>query len=195
MKRLVILLLAVVLLLGAVCVFSGCQEEKPAKKEPVSAYKSEGSFAELGADRLEQAKENCKKLLTLVVSIGLVCVVVCCAFGMVLPDLFSVTQELKTMAMRITLIMGVFAPFNFVYSFCFFCLRAGGDTRNAMLLDSGYMWMAPVPAAVLMAVFLPGRIPIYLAVLVVQFLMNAKVVWALMVLKKGKWLRNITKQA
>ena len=52
MKRLFLLLLAVLLLLGAVCAFSGCQEEKPAKKEPVSAYKSEGSFTELGADRL-----------------------------------------------------------------------------------------------------------------------------------------------
>ena len=57
------------------------------------------------------------------------------------------------------------------------------------------MWIAPVPAALLMAFFLPGRIPIYLAVLVVQFLMNAKVVLALMALKKGKWVRNITKTA
>ena len=95
--------------------------------------------AELGADRLEEAKANCKKLLTLVVAIGLVCVVVCCAFGLLLPNLFRVTPQLRSMAMRITLIMGVFAPFNFVYSFCFFCLRAGGDTKNAMLLDSGYM--------------------------------------------------------
>lgn len=151
--------------------------------------------AELGADRLEEAKANCKKLLTLVVAIGLVCVMVCCTFGLLLPNLFQVTPQLRSMAMRITLIMGVFAPFNFVYSFCFFCLRAGGDTKNAMLLDSGYMWIAPVPAALLMAFLLPGRIPIYWAVLVVQFLMNAKVVLALMALKKGKWVRNITKTA
>lgn len=151
--------------------------------------------AELGADRLEEAKANCKKLLALVVAIGLVCVVVCCAFGLMLPNLFGVTPELRAMAMRIVLIMGGFAPFNFVYSFCFFCLRAGGDTRNAMLLDSGYMWIAPVPAALLMAIFLPGRISIVLAVFVVQFLMNAKVVLALMALKKGKWVKNITKSA
>ena len=151
--------------------------------------------AELGADRLEEAKANCKKLLALVVAIGFVCVVVCCAFGLMLPNLFGVTPELRAMAMRIVLIMGGFAPFNFVYSFCFFCLRAGGDTRNAMLLDSGYMWIAPVPAALLMAIFLPGRISIVLAVFVVQFLMNAKVVLALMALKKGKWVKNITKSA
>ena len=62
---------------------------------------------------------------------------VCILFGLLLPNLFGVAPQLRVLAMWITLIMGIFAPFSFVYSFCFFCLRAGGDTRNAMLLDSG----------------------------------------------------------
>jgi len=88
--------------------------------------------------------------------------------------------------------MGMFAPFNFVYGFCFYCMRAGGDTKSAMLLDSGYMWVVPVPAAVLMAIFLPGKISIATAVLAVQMLMNAKIAIALWTLKKGRWVRNIT---
>lgn len=79
--------------------------------------------------------------------------------------------------------MGVFSPFNFLYGFCFYCMRAGGDTRSAMLLDSGYMWLVPVPASLLMALLLPGRIDIAAAVLVVQVLMNLKVIPALWVLK------------
>ena len=71
-------------------------------------------------------------------------------------------------------------------------MRAGGDTRSAMLLDSGYMWLVPVPASLLMALLLPGRISIAAAVLVVQVLMNLKVIPALWVLKKGRWVRNIT---
>lgn len=71
-------------------------------------------------------------------------------------------------------------------------MRAGGDTRSAMLLDSGYMWLVPVPASLLMALLLPGRIDIAAAVLVVQVLMNLKVIPALWVLKRGKWVRNIT---
>ena len=39
----------------------------------------------------------------------------------------------------LTVIMSVLCPLQFVYGFCFFCLRAGGDTRSAMLLDSGYV--------------------------------------------------------
>ena len=147
---------------------------------------------ELGANRLRQAKENCKKLLTLVLCIGAVCVMLCATLGILLPHAYKVTPELRSLATRITLTMGMFAPFNFTYGFCFYCMRAGGDTRSAMLLDSGYMWLVPVPAAVLMGILLPGKISISTAVLIIQFLMNAKVFIALWTLKKGRWVRNIT---
>ena len=52
--------------------------------------------------------------------------------------------------------------------------------------------VVPVPAAVLMGIFLPGKIALWLAVLIVQFLMYAKVFPALWILKKGKWVKNIT---
>ena len=148
--------------------------------------------AELGAGRLSQAKANCKKLLTLVVAIGLVCVALCLGLGAILPNAFGVEPRLRDLAARIATVMGVFSPFNFLYGFCFYCMRAGGDTRSAMLLDSGYMWLVPVPASLLMALLLPGRIDIAAAVLVVQVLMNLKVIPALWVLKRGKWVRNIT---
>lgn len=150
---------------------------------------------ELGANRLREAKANAKKLLTLVVAIGFLCVAVCCVLGLALPHAFQISAELRTLATQITLLMGVMAPFNFVYSFCFYCMRAGGDTRDAMLLDSGYMWLLPVPASVAMALLLPGKITIVTAALVVQALMNAKVIAALWVLKRGKWARNITAPA
>lgn len=151
--------------------------------------------AELGAGRLDKARENCKKLLTLVVGIGLVCVGICSLLGVLLPNAFQVTPQLRALATRITLVMAVFAPLNFVYGFCFFCMRAGGDTRNAMLLDSGYMWLVPVPVSVAMALLLKGSISMPAAVLTVQLLMNAKVVLALWVLKRGRWVRNITQEA
>ena len=82
--------------------------------------------------------------------------------------------------------------------------RQGSDMR--ILSREGLYWQAltllrrPVFLAgmiliLLMGIFLPGKIPITVAVLVVQFLMNAKVVLSLMALKKGKWVKNITKTA
>lgn len=147
---------------------------------------------ELGAGRLQEAKANSKKLFSLVLMIGLVCMLLCCLLGVTLPYAFQVSQELRTLAAQIALVTGVLSPLGFVYSFCFYCLRAGGDTRNAMLLDSGYMWALPVPVSIAMGLLLPGHISILLAAFVVQFLMNAKAVLALYVVRRGKWLRNIT---
>ncbi|MEG0639905.1 MAG: MATE family efflux transporter [Clostridia bacterium] len=149
---------------------------------------------ELGANRLREAKNNCKKLLTLVVCIGLLCMMVCCLLGVIMPYAFQISDELRTLTTRVTVIMGVLSPLNFIYAFCFFCMRAGGDTRNAMLLDSGYMWLLPVPAAIVMAVFFQGRITVVFATFVIQLLMNSKVVLALYVLKKGRWVRNLTQE-
>ena len=148
---------------------------------------------ELGANRLRQAKENCKKLLTLDVLIGVVCTGLCCALAVLLPQAFNLSDELRHTATVITLIMGALIPLQFVYGFCFYCLRAGGDTKSAMLLDSGYLWALPAPAAILMGLLLPGRMPLALAVLIIQLLMNSKVVIALWVLRRGRWVKNITR--
>lgn len=150
---------------------------------------------QLGAKRFAQAKQNAKMLLTLVVGIGLCCVLACCVLAQLLPGLFGITPELRALATRISIVMGLFAPTNFVYGFCFFCMRAGGNTRSAMLMDSGYMWLVPVPAAFLIAMFLPGKISILTAVLIIQILATLKVVPALLTLKKGKWVKNITETA
>ena len=147
---------------------------------------------ELGANRLKEARESCKKLLGLDVAVALSSMLLSCLLSVLLPQAYQLTPELRHTATLISLIMSVLCPLQFVYGFCFFCLRAGGDTRNAMLLDSGYMWAVPVPAAVLMGIFLPGKISLWVAVLIVQFLMYAKVFPALWILKKGKWVKNIT---
>lgn len=147
---------------------------------------------ELGANQLQRAKENCKKLITLVVAISLVCTVLCIALGYLLPLAFTISPGLRAQATRLACMMALFCPTSFVYSFCFYCMRAGGDTQNAMLLDSGYMWLVPVPVSILMGLFLPGRLEVFGAALAVQVLMNAKVFLALHILRKGRWVRNIT---
>lgn len=147
---------------------------------------------ELGANRLDAAKENCKRLLPMVCIIAIVSSFIGSIGAFVLPGVFAVEPALRTLATKLTLVFAMFYLPNALYSFCFFCLRAGGDTKSATLLDSGYMWMVPVPASILMAVFFTGKLSLLPAVFIVQLLMNAKVVWALAVLKKGKWMRNIT---
>lgn len=147
---------------------------------------------ELGANCFAQAKSNCKKLLGLVCAISLLCTAIglCAAFA--LPYAFDIAVDLRGLATTLTLIYCLFYLPNAVYAFCFYCLRAGGDTRGATLLDSGYMWLVPVPASLLMGWLGVGVIPLTLALTLTTLLMNLKVIPALVVLKRGKWVRNIT---
>ncbi len=148
--------------------------------------------AALGSGELDKARDHCKKLFTLTFAIGCVSTAICCLLAVLLPNLYNLSGELRALATRISVVMALYAPINFMYAFCFFVLRAGGDTRNAALLDSGFMWAVPVPVCILMALLLPGKISLLLAVVVVQTLMNAKIVLALRVLRKGTWVRNLT---
>ena len=146
----------------------------------------------LGANRLKEVKESTKKLFGLTLCIGVCSLVFCIAIGYILPLFFDISPELKQLATKMAIISGLFAPFSHVYSFCFCCLRAGGDTKNALLLDSGYMWFVPVPVSVCVAIFFGKHIDIITAFIIVQVLMNAKVFFAVHIVKQKKWIRNIT---
>lgn len=147
---------------------------------------------ELGAGELDKARDHCKKLLTLTLVISLSSVLLSVGLAFLLPQLYAISDTLRGMATRLTLTMAVFAPFSFIYAFCFFCLRAGGDTRTAVLLDSGFMWLLPIPVCLALALVFPGRISMPMAVLLVQVLMNVRIVPGLRALRKGRWVRNIT---
>ncbi len=146
----------------------------------------------LGAGEPDRARDNCKKLFGLTLAVGLGCAVLCCALAATLPQLYGVSAELRSTATRISCVMAAFAPANFVYAFCFFVLRAGGDARTATLLDSGFLWALPVPASILMGFLLPGKLPMLAAVTVVYALQSLRVFPGLRALKRGRWVRNIT---
>ena len=147
---------------------------------------------ELGAGRLQNAKDSAKKLLSLVVVIGLIGTLLTAVLGFALPGIFTLSEELRKITTQMTCIFAMFAPINFVYGFCFFCMRAGGDTKNATLLDSGYMWLIPVPACFIIGNFFPGRMDVIFAVILIQLLAAGKMFPGLWLLKKGAWVRNIT---
>lgn len=146
----------------------------------------------LGAGELDKARENTKKLFTLTIILGFGAIAFCCGLAFLLPQFYNISAELRRTATLLSCVMASFAPVNFAYAFCFFCLRAGGDTRAATLLDSSFLWALPVPASLLMGWLLPGRVSMLTAVLIVYLLQNLRVVPGLIVLRKGHWVRNIT---
>ena len=149
----------------------------------------------LGAGQIEEAKEKANRLLRLAGMLAGACLMLGMGLSFVVPAMYAnLAQDLRTMATQLILVQSVLVVPNALYATIFAVLRAGGDTRSAVLLDSGYMWMAVVPASLLCAFLLPaiGRADVRIAFVTVQVLMNLKVFWALAIIRRGKWARNMT---
>ncbi len=149
----------------------------------------------LGANRFGEAKANAKRLYGLTAIVGLLCMLLSLALaqtiGLIFPDL---SAEQIALTKRLTHILTCFIPLNVVYLLSFNLLRAGGDTKHAVLLDSFYLWMLPVPIAFLMGLLLPGKLPILPVLLTVQILACLKTFWALRIVRRGTWLNNLTRE-
>jgi Na+-driven multidrug efflux pump len=71
----------------------------------------------------------------------------------------------------------------------YFTLRAGGDTRSTFMMDAGYMWVIPVPIALLLAYL--TQLPVTLMFLIVQSLDIPKMAFGLSRYRKEHWVRNL----
>lgn len=69
-------------------------------------------------------------------------------------------------------------------------LRAGGDTKIAMKIDLGTVWIIGVPLAFIGALVL--KLPIHQLVLLVTLEEVVKALIGIPIIKSGKWIKNIT---
>ncbi len=149
----------------------------------------------LGAGQIDEAKAKAGRLLRLASMLAGACLVLGVGLSFVIPAMYgNLAADLRAMATQMILVQSVLVIPSALYSTTFSVLRAGGDTRSAVMLDSGYMWAVIVPASLLCAFLLPatGHADVRIAFVTVQVLMNLKVFWALAIIRRGKWARNMT---
>ena len=137
----------------------------------------------LGANELQKAKQHAKYLFSMVCVIALTCAGITLIAAQFLPRVFNVSAELRGLSTLLTCIYALFFLPNCIYSACFFCLRAGGDTKHAMLLDSIYMWLIPIPFCLAAGIWGVGKIPLLTAFILIQILSNSKSIPAAIVVR------------
>ena len=143
----------------------------------------------LGMNQLEVAKDNAKKVIAFAVAFAFVTGMMLFILSFFILDLYDITETTKRIAANNIRINAIFIP---VYSFnvsMYFTLRAGGDTRSTMMMDSGYMWVVQVPL-----IFILARVTnlnVIMLFLIVQLLELPKSVFALSRYKKENWVRNL----
>ncbi|MFP4287191.1 MAG: MATE family efflux transporter [Candidatus Izemoplasmataceae bacterium] len=145
----------------------------------------------LGANQLEVAKDNARKLIAFAVMLAIGAGSILFILSFFVLDFYSINESTKSIALFNIRINALFIPF---YSFnvaLYFILRSGGDTLSTVLMDSGYMWAIAVPIALILAFF--TSMPITLMFLMIQSLDIPKAFIATARYKKGRWLRNLAK--
>lgn len=144
----------------------------------------------LGANEIEEAKDNANKLLAFGV---LVAIVICSILIVVAPmiaNVYNVEKVIKETIVILLRIKAVLLPI-YVYNVCiFFMLRAGGDTFSTMIMDSGFLWCVSVLVSTLLSMFIP--MPLVLLFIIVEGCDVVKLFVSTYFFKKGNWAKNMT---
>lgn len=146
---------------------------------------------ELGADHIDRAISYSKKFSILVCLIGLVFGGLLIFSIPVLLNIFSVSANISDDVTKIFLIMGVLM---FLKSFNTFIvigvLRSGGDTKYALALELGCMWLVSLPLTFLAAT---KGLPIFVLVALTYTEEFAKFIFGVPRALSKKWATNIVK--
>ena len=106
------------------------------------------------------------------------------------PQLYNTTDEVQQLAATLICINALLMPFNAYTNATYFTLRSGGQALVTFLFDSCFVWVCCVPTAFLLSRFTDmGIIPLFA---ICHGLELVKCVIGTYMLKKGKWIQNLT---
>ena len=106
---------------------------------------------------------------------------------------YNTTEQVRELASRLIMIMGIFMPFSAFMHAAYFTLRSGGRTFITFLFDSVYVWVVTIPTALVLVTF--TDFDIKTVYFLCQFVDIIKVTIGFILLKKGVWIRNIVSEA
>ena len=147
----------------------------------------------LGKGDIEKAKGDAIRLIALTVFLGLVFGIIQICLGPLFPRLYNTSAEVKDMARRLIMIMGVMMPVIAYTHASYFVIRAGGRVGITMLFDSCFTWVVYVPTAFFLSRY--TDIDIVLMFAAVQSLELLKALLGGIMVHSGIWARNIVKQS
>ena len=145
----------------------------------------------LGACRPEQEiRDTNRKLLALSVSTGIIFGGLVAAASGAFPQLYKASASIRLLATQMLIISSIMMPFNAFTNATYFTLRSGGQTAVTFLFDSCFVWLVCVPLAYCLSRFTAITIiPLYA---ICQGLDLIKCILGSYMLKKGKWIQNLT---
>lgn len=144
----------------------------------------------LGANQIQEAKDNARLLLAFGVMIGIGISVIFISIAPIIASFYNVKELIKETIILLIRIKSLLLPV-YVYNVCiFFILRAGGDALSTMIMDSGFLWCAGVLVSTVLSIFV--EIPLVLLFTIVESCDVFKLFVATYFFRKEKWAKNMT---
>lgn len=143
----------------------------------------------LGADRLDEAKQDSYKLIATSVMIALVVAVLYSFCAEFIPLVYNTEPEIQLLATRLMQITAIAMPFEALTHATYFTLRSGGKMLITFIFDCGFMWVVTVLPVFLLSRF--TALPFLALFIAVQFVSVIKGICGVILVKNGFWVKNI----
>lgn len=146
----------------------------------------------LGEGKTELAYNMSRKMIRMGLIVGAVFGAGVIIAGEPLLSLFSFSEQGAAYAFRILIVYGAtmwLTLYNAIHVTG--TLRCGGDTKFAMITETGTVWLIGVPLAFITSLYL--HMPIYLAVLAVKIEEVVKAIFLTRRYYSRKWLKTVIK--
>ena len=115
--------------------------------------------------------------------------VIMIAFSPLFPRIYNTTEEVRSLAAKLLVIVALAGPINAFCNTCYFTLRSGGKTLITFIFDSGYVWCCMIPVAFVLSRF--TDLPILPLYIICNSLDVIKCFIGARMLKKGSWIQNL----
>lgn len=146
----------------------------------------------LGANKLDEARGNGYKLICFSVVLAFFFGAGLLLSQLAVPIIYpSISPEAIETAQLFLRVMGFTFWIMMFDCECYFTFRAGGDTKSTLIMDSAFMWFLNLPVLFSLALF--TNIPAILIYVCGQATDIVKGFVAFHMVKKEKWVVNLTK--
>ncbi len=143
----------------------------------------------LGANRMKEARGDVWRLMGFGVATSLVIGGLMALFSSLFPMLYDVTEDVRHLATRFIITMGLFMPMYSASHASYFTLRSGGSTLMTFLFDAAFVWVISIPLARLLIHH--TALPIELLYPLCELAGLIKLVLGITIVRSGVWVKNI----
>ena len=144
----------------------------------------------LGAADNEGAMEDSRRMIAFAGMMGLLAGILIALCAPFFPYLYNTTDEVRSMATALILVIGIYSPVHGVLNSSYFTLRSGGKTVLTFFFDSGYVWGVNIPVVLLLTHF--SSLSTAMIFLICHGTELIKCIIGTVLVKKGVWLHDIT---